>query len=369
RARGTPFERAPTKSVETTPNDAARRIETAPSKTARSETQQSETQHSETQQSQRAQSETQQGDRAQSETQQGDRAQSKTARSDAALADTELELTEDQTSSSVVMKLSSGDFEVASPGEQTTIDPPRIEVAEGTMPGGFMPVIAPGKPAPALRLPAINAYVEPKDGIPLPELVSQRQIRAPSERRRRADSTPAKSKSSPTTDVERLNRANRRLKREVSKLQKSRRGPWPAIRFIVLATAIFAVGIICGSLANERASSESALIFMTMVEPVEPAKPVAAYDRSSPPADQDLRDAREMLRAAREHLVRRDINGALRLLRLCVEIADLPACHRELGTILTLIRDPAARTHYRRYIEVRPDAPDAKVIRRALNLR
>jgi hypothetical protein len=101
---------------------------------------------------------------------------------------------------------------------------------------------------------------------------------------------------------------------------------------------------------------------------LEPAAPVYRYkpgDRPMPSAN-DLRDARQMLATAEEHLAQRDLDGAQRLLGVCIEIADLPDCHKTLGGLLALTRSAAARTHLERYLKLAPDAPDADAVRQAL---
>ena len=73
--------------------------------------------------------------------------------------------------------------------------------------------------------------------------------------------------------------------------------------------------------------------------------------------------------AAMEHLQKRDLDAAERVLGLCIEIADLPECHKTMGTLLALTNNPAAITHFRHYLNVAPTAPDAGKIRRALESR
>ena len=55
------------------------------------------------------------------------------------------------------------------------------------------------------------------------------------------------------------------------------------------------------------------------------------------------------------------------MLKLCIESADLPDCHKTLGTLLTLTRSPQAPAHLRRYLELAPAAPDAAAIKEALD--
>ncbi|MCC7384003.1 MAG: serine/threonine protein kinase [Deltaproteobacteria bacterium] len=84
------------------------------------------------------------------------------------------------------------------------------------------------------------------------------------------------------------------------------------------------------------------------------------------PSATDLADAQNMLSSARESLKERDFEGATRYLGLCIEIGDLPDCHKLLAAFLSLTRDPAARTHLEHYLRIAPAAPDATHLREVL---
>jgi hypothetical protein len=83
------------------------------------------------------------------------------------------------------------------------------------------------------------------------------------------------------------------------------------------------------------------------------------------PSSGDLADARGMLINAQAAFAKGDFQSAARALGLCIEIADLPDCHKLLGTYLALSGHPAARTHLEHYLRIAPAAPDAPQIRRA----
>ncbi|MCK6551854.1 hypothetical protein L6R52_38825, partial [Myxococcota bacterium] len=96
------------------------------------------------------------------------------------------------------------------------------------------------------------------------------------------------------------------------------------------------------------------------------ADPAARYAKDGTPTPDDATAARGFHAAALDHLGRQDLPGAEGLLRQCIEAADLPECHRTLGTILSLTGHPAARTHFDHYLHIAPSAPDADAIRRLL---
>ena len=50
----------------------------------------------------------------------------------------------------------------------------------------------------------------------------------------------------------------------------------------------------------------------------------------------------------------------------CIENADLPNCHLELGLLLLVVNDGAGYAHLERYLELVPDAHEGDAIRKAL---
>lgn len=79
-----------------------------------------------------------------------------------------------------------------------------------------------------------------------------------------------------------------------------------------------------------------------------------------------LADAQGMLERGREVQAARRLDEAERLYALCIDLADLPDCHRALGTLLSVYGDPAGRAHLVRYLELAPNAKDAASVRQAL---
>ncbi len=82
--------------------------------------------------------------------------------------------------------------------------------------------------------------------------------------------------------------------------------------------------------------------------------------------DRDVVDAQAMWKTAQEKLLAQDLEGAKRMLHLCIQIADLPRCHRSLASIYSLLEAPEARGHWQHYLRLAPDGPEAPAIRRAL---
>ena len=238
---------------------------------------------------------------------------------------------------------------------------------------------APAEDAPAreadgggLRLPGMGErYQPPASGIPLNELVAQRDTRIPPAPTSPASTSPAphvpsgaRSADDSVHELARLTRANRQLREELGRIRRQQSRRIGIAPLAVLSVACLAVGAIVGGL-----SAGSPRPTAVVMVPSPAALTVTTLDDGEDQALGDQRDAAELLKAAHEHLVRKDIDGALRLLRLCVRIDGLPACHRDLGSLLALIGDPAAEQHFRRYVELAPNAPDVQSIRTALPKR
>lgn len=319
------------------------------------------------------------------------------------------------------------DLRLASPSN--TLDPPEVPMAEPTvaLPGSPADIDFDDRSAdatrPALRLPG-TTRVSPDSsaGIPLNDLMARggRRMRAqivgpqdPAERPAPASIAPpsvgvgASAEPAPdpsradvagrpprpgrserarperkADEIARLTQANRRLREELAAARRAT--PVRRRTAGILALATFAAGTIIGALTNDSPPVAPTLVIVPTDLPPPPVAPLAARSvvptveptgvpsvvpsaaGAAPSMEQDRRDAREMRRAAHEHLRRRDIDASLRLFRLCIEIADLPACHRDLASVLTLIGDNAAREHLLRYLALAPNAPDAAAIRAAL---
>ena len=217
-----------------------------------------------------------------------------------------------------------------------------------------------------LRLASGRRHADVREGIPLDQLLLQKQRRPAA----LAAATPT-SGAAPPTDIERLQRQNRRLRDELSAMRRTRRPPWLPIPMIaiILAIAAFAGGAIIGSLSRDPVETTPRIVLVPAapVSPISTPLAAASMPANGVPSEQDRRDAYEMLRAAHEHLHRRDVDGAIRLFRLCLQFADFGPCHRDLGAVLTLVGDPAGRRHLRRYVDTTPNADDARYIRALLD--
>ncbi len=251
---------------------------------------------------------------------------------------------------------------------------------EATAPGS-----APHEPA-GLRLPGAEAvrYPPTRDGIPLEELVAQRESRrvavspsseAPTRPAEPADPPWAARRTAPvnpglpvgasTKEIARLNQANRQLREEIGQLRRARGYRVGPPVMVAVGVICLALGAVVGSLTTERSPNVPIVVLVPTSAPPAARPPLLGPETAAIDPD-DRRDAAELLAAAREHLAQKNIDGALRLLRLCVQIEPLPMCHRDLGSVLTLVGDPGARRHFERYLALAPNAPDAASIRAAL---
>lgn len=72
-------------------------------------------------------------------------------------------------------------------------------------------------------------------------------------------------------------------------------------------------------------------------------------------------EARRALAAARIAVKQLDGQAAITSFSSCIELADLPACHLELGILLLTMEDGAGYAHLERYLELdpHPEEPDA----------
>lgn len=85
------------------------------------------------------------------------------------------------------------------------------------------------------------------------------------------------------------------------------------------------------------------------------------------PEDEALARAETLYRDGNEAMLRSNAKLARQRLSECVELADLPECHRSLGVLAAQEdRIDDSVDHYQRYLELNPDARDADRIRRMI---
>jgi serine/threonine protein kinase len=166
-----------------------------------------------------------------------------------------------------------------------------------------------------------------------------------------------------------------RLERQIARLKEQLHAqrieqapkPRPLLTWALIVVITAAISVV-GTVALNPMHRPTPIVLVTPGEgPL--AAQIASYRGAGTPSNKDLSDAAGMHAAALEELSKKDLDSAEALLKQCVEIADLPECHRTLATLLSLSGNPAARTHFERYLSIVPDAPDAEQIRRALRTR
>jgi hypothetical protein len=123
-------------------------------------------------------------------------------------------------------------------------------------------------------------------------------------------------------------------------------------------------GFVVGRAAEDPEPPRPALV---LVAPNKEPTQLAYKQDGRKVTERDVRDAEGMLKAAYEHLEARRLNEAENILRLCIQVADLPECHRTLGSLFAFTFDPRAAVHLRRFVELAPHAAGATSIRRMLD--
>jgi hypothetical protein len=165
--------------------------------------------------------------------------------------------------------------------------------------------------------------------------------------------------------IPRLERQIARLKEQLHAVRQERASPRrPLIRWalVVLVTAAASV-LATISLSVHKRPSEIVLVAPGTGDV---ALLVASYKGDGVFKPEEIRDAQGLHESALAELKKKDLDAAEALLRECIELADLPECHRTLGTMLALTLNPAARAHFEHYLSISPSAPDAEQIRRLL---
>ncbi len=129
-----------------------------------------------------------------------------------------------------------------------------------------------------------------------------------------------------------------------------------------------------------RAPSKSgwlvALLLLLMVSAVAAyvwvqTRPVETVSDDAPDTeDVALVQAGLLYREGNQQLAKGEVDAAKSKLLECVELADLPECHRSLGVIFAREdRTTESIRHYQRYVDLAPDASDAERVKALIRTR
>lgn len=97
-----------------------------------------------------------------------------------------------------------------------------------------------------------------------------------------------------------------------------------------------------------------------------PGEALAAAPTSKP--KQDTKQARALLEKAQRLIKGKQFAEAAELTQRCIEVAsEYPDCHLKHGTVMARLgRVAEGAKHYRRFVELAPDAPEASKVREML---
>ncbi|MCB9646740.1 MAG: serine/threonine protein kinase [Deltaproteobacteria bacterium] len=215
------------------------------------------------------------------------------------------------------------------------------------------PVLNPLPPLPSL--PVAAPRDQPTEGVPLTRLLE----RASGEEAR------------PTPEASQVDRLERQLARAREDLERARRAvdearKRPVLPWVLAIVAAGVVGTVAGTFLPAAPPPPPMTLVVVGSNPAALVAPRFVYGDRDPPTPQAVEDARGLLAQAQDHLAHQDIEAAKRLLGLCIQVADLPDCHKTLGSLLTLLQDPSGRAHLLRYVQTAGDAPDVEQVRRFL---
>ncbi len=239
------------------------------------------------------------------------------------------------------------------------VDPQDPDGDGATRIDAVAPDTMPPRPLPSLTLPSSAPAVDEVAPTPLSELL---------QRRPSADAGPQQALGPQAARIDVLERQASRAREELAKLRRSlnearRKKPWG---WLALGAALALPALGLGYALGLAPRPVPVLVMVpTDARRVTPAE--AIYEGAAPPSDRDREDARGLLLQAQTHFEGRNLDQAERLLALCIQLADLPECHRSMGSMLTLTRSPKARAHFQRYLQLAPNAADAPTIRGFLN--
>jgi serine/threonine protein kinase len=199
--------------------------------------------------------------------------------------------------------------------------------------------------------------------IPVPEISGD--VMKPRDLAKLIEPSDFPSKPPIDPNVLRLERQVTRLREEIDRSKERARARAGALPLMATTIVALIAGILTGlamARLEEPPPPQVVLVASRGDALVEPK--YRYHPERGIPSEKDRADAAQMLIAALEHLGRRDLDQAEKLLGMCIEIADLPDCHKTMGTILALTRDPRARSHLLQYVDLAPTAADAAEIRK-----
>ena len=164
------------------------------------------------------------------------------------------------------------------------------------------------------------------------------------------------------------------LRNQLAEARRAAATPLPGpksspIPIVAAAAAALIIGLAVGALMP-RGEAPAPTITLVPAAAKSLGDPMYDYQGRSGavPSAQDVVDAKNQLGNADDQLKKRAYDRAKEYLRFCIEIADLPECHKRLATILALEQHPSARTHLEHYLRIAPSAPDAEEIRKRLDI-
>ncbi|MFO0723403.1 MAG: serine/threonine-protein kinase [Myxococcota bacterium] len=139
--------------------------------------------------------------------------------------------------------------------------------------------------------------------------------------------------------TQRLERELQALRSTVAALEtaRTRRGIWA----LAAVPLLVALGIVVGALGLDRPHPVE-------LRPVEETEGKYHYLAREAPTAAEIARAETLLSEARAHFEARDEERAENELGRCIELADVPECHRLMSAVLALSGDPRSRWHAER---------------------
>jgi hypothetical protein len=94
--------------------------------------------------------------------------------------------------------------------------------------------------------------------------------------------------------------------------------------------------------------------------------PPYSYRGAKKPSPIEAALGRRRLAEAESELGQGRLDSAERLLGTCVEVSDLPDCHRVLASLLSITGRRGAHAHLERYVQTTTAAADLEAVRKKL---